>query len=94
MIAYGAGGSLETVNGRGSSPIGMYLQEQTVESIVDGILRFEAADTLGSFDPPRHLPLGSGVCNAYIPPRMRGFILAKVSEAASAMIEEPLVQTS
>jgi glycosyltransferase involved in cell wall biosynthesis len=51
VIAYGAGGSLETVRTAesGEAPTGIYFNEQTVESLMDGILRFEAAEK--SFDP-------------------------------------------
>jgi glycosyltransferase involved in cell wall biosynthesis len=51
VIAYGAGGSLETVRTAksGEPPTGIYFHEQTVESVMDGILRFEAAEK--SFDP-------------------------------------------
>jgi glycosyltransferase involved in cell wall biosynthesis len=47
VIAYGYGGSLETVrvgDVNGHSDTGVFFAEQTVESVVDGILRFEARD--------------------------------------------------
>jgi len=52
VIAYGHGGSLETVrvsapNGRFDT--GIFFMEQTVESVIDGILRFEARE--GKFIP-------------------------------------------
>jgi glycosyltransferase involved in cell wall biosynthesis len=52
VIAYGRGGSLETVRvgdpGRGPDT-GVFFSEQTPESVIDGILRFEARE--GSFCP-------------------------------------------
>ena len=44
VVAYGAGGSLETVRGVGDLPTGVYFAEQTVESVMKGILQFEAAE--------------------------------------------------
>jgi glycosyltransferase involved in cell wall biosynthesis len=44
IIAYGHGGSLETVrinDSQGRSDTGVFFPEQTVESVVEGILRFE-----------------------------------------------------
>jgi glycosyltransferase involved in cell wall biosynthesis len=47
VIAYGRGGSLETVrvnDPAGRSDTGVYFSEQTVESLIDGILRLEARE--------------------------------------------------
>jgi glycosyltransferase involved in cell wall biosynthesis len=47
VIAYGHGGSLETVrvgDAAGRSDTGVFFSEQTVESVVDGILGFEARE--------------------------------------------------
>jgi glycosyltransferase involved in cell wall biosynthesis len=41
VICFGAGGSLETVR---NGETGVYFAEQTVESVMDAILRFEAAE--------------------------------------------------
>jgi glycosyltransferase involved in cell wall biosynthesis len=52
VIAYGRGGSLETVrvgDSSGSSDTGVFFPAQTVESVVDAILRFEARES--SFNP-------------------------------------------
>lgn len=44
VIAFGRGGSLETVLGDGrDEPTGLFFHEQTVEAIVDAVHRFEAA---------------------------------------------------
>jgi glycosyltransferase involved in cell wall biosynthesis len=45
VIAYGRGGSLETVRGldaHGSSRTGLFFHEQSVQAIVDAVQRFEA----------------------------------------------------
>jgi glycosyltransferase involved in cell wall biosynthesis len=47
VIAYGHGGSLETVRVNepgGSSDTGVFFAEQTVDSLMDGILRFETQE--------------------------------------------------
>ena len=41
VIAYGAGGSLETVRGVGAEPTGAYFPEQTAEAAAAAILRWE-----------------------------------------------------
>ena len=41
VIAFGAGGSLETVRGAGSAPTGKYFPKQTVESAATAIERWE-----------------------------------------------------
>jgi len=49
VIAYGYGGSLETVrigDSQGRSDTGIFFPEQTVEAAVEGILRFEAAESI------------------------------------------------
>lgn len=48
VIAYGYGGSLETIrvgDAAGRSDTGIYFSKQTVESVIDGILRFEANES-------------------------------------------------
>jgi len=85
VIAYGAGGSLETVRGEGTSPTGIYFQEQIVESVVDGILRFEAADAAGKFDPTAIQGWASKFATPVFLRQMREFVLAKVPRSARAM---------
>jgi glycosyltransferase involved in cell wall biosynthesis len=41
VIAYGAGGSLETVRGAGDEATGMYFPEQTADSVTEAIIRWE-----------------------------------------------------
>lgn len=50
VIAYGKGGALETVIGMGSvKPTGLFFEEQTEESIVSAVTKFEKNDEL--YDP-------------------------------------------
>ena len=67
VIAYGYGGSLETVRGEADAtcPTGIFFAEQTVDSVMDAILRFEererlfqpeaAVDFASTFSTPRFL---------------------------------------
>ena len=49
VIAYGRGGSLETVRGSGPAPTGLYFMEQSAASIRDAVQRFEASPV--AFEP-------------------------------------------
>ncbi len=49
VIAFGRGGSLETVRGSGPQRTGLFFMEQTVQAIRDAVLRFDAES--GSFTP-------------------------------------------
>jgi len=56
VVAYGVGGTLETVRGWGRTDsqqgaTGVYFAEQTVESVMDGIQRYEQLDAEGAFRP-------------------------------------------
>jgi glycosyltransferase involved in cell wall biosynthesis len=88
VIAYGAGGSLETVRGLGAvegEPTGIYFSQQTVESVMDGILRFEAADAAGKFNAAAARRWAAEFATPVFLRRMREFVLEKMPEAASAM---------
>jgi glycosyltransferase involved in cell wall biosynthesis len=89
VIAYGAGGSLETVRGTGSDATGLYFPQQTVESVMDAILRFEAAEH--TFTPERARAWASGFSTPVFLDRMRALILAQVPGAAAAMVAPPAV---
>ncbi len=52
VIAYGMGGVLETVRGGALRPTGLFFDDQTVESVVDAIRRFEL---MQSGETPRFL---------------------------------------
>ena len=83
VICYGAGGSLETVRGTGDSPTGVYFSEQTVESAMDGILRFEAQEQ--RFDPAVARAWAATFATPIFLERLREFVLERVPVAASAM---------
>jgi glycosyltransferase involved in cell wall biosynthesis len=91
VIAYGAGGSLETVRGVGASPTGVYFSEQTVESLMEGISRFEAADESGTFIPAVIQSRAAEFATPVFLRRIREFVLEKVPEAASAMASEAIL---
>lgn len=81
VVCYGAGGSLETVC---DPETGVYFPQQTVESIMAGILRFEAAET--SFDSARIQHWAQHFSTPIFLSRMRDFVLQHVPGAASAML--------
>jgi glycosyltransferase involved in cell wall biosynthesis len=85
VIAYGAGGSLETVRVASPSPTGIYFQEQTVQSLIDGILRFEAADGAGTFKPDAIQGWAAEFATPVFLQRLREFVLSKVPGAEHAM---------
>jgi glycosyltransferase involved in cell wall biosynthesis len=85
VIAYGAGGSLETVRGSGAEPTGVYFAEQTVESLTQGILRFEAEEAAGRFDPVAIQAWAAEFATPVFLRRLRAFVLEKVPEAAAEM---------
>jgi glycosyltransferase involved in cell wall biosynthesis len=91
VIAYGAGGSLETVRGEGASPTGVYFSEQTVESLMEGISRFEVADVAGTFIPTVIQSRAAEFATPVFLRRIREFVLEKVPEAESAMASETVL---
>jgi glycosyltransferase involved in cell wall biosynthesis len=78
VIAYGAGGSLETVRGTGESRTGVYFAEQTVDSMMNGILRFEAAESAASFDSTQIQSWAAQFATPIFLRRMREFLLAQL----------------
>jgi glycosyltransferase involved in cell wall biosynthesis len=90
VIAYGAGGSLETVRGNGNLPTGVYFGEQTVESVMEGILRYEAAEAAGSFDPTEIQRWAAKFATPRFMRQIREFILQKVPGAADEMQTESI----
>lgn len=86
VICYGAGGSLETVRGEGEGATGVYFGEQTVESAMEAILRFEARE--GEFDPEGTRAWAGEFGTAIFLKRMREFVLERVPRAAGAMVGE------
>jgi glycosyltransferase involved in cell wall biosynthesis len=88
VICYGAGGSLETVRGIGDLRTGVYFAEQTVESVMQGILEFEGAED--SFDPAVIAARAAEFATPVFLRQMREFIVsvAPGAEAAMASVEE------
>lgn len=75
VIAYGHGGSLETVRVNdpdGRSDTGIFFTEQTVESVMDGIQRFEARES--SFIPAEIQEHARQFDTSVFVDRMRRFI--------------------
>jgi glycosyltransferase involved in cell wall biosynthesis len=91
VVAYGAGGSLETVRGEGALPTGVYFSEQTVESLMEGISRFEVADVASAFIPAVIQSRAAEFATPVFLRRIREFVLEKVPEAASAMASETVL---
>ena len=85
VVAYGAGGSLETVRGEDPRRTGVYFAQQTVESVMDGILRFEEMDAARAFDPAVIHAWAEEFRTDIFLDRMRQFILSVAPAAASAM---------
>ncbi len=89
VIAFGKGGSLETVRGGGPQPTGIYFSEQTTESLAHAILRFEAADREGAFDPVATHRWTEQFAAPVFLQRMREFVLSVMPAAAEAMLADP-----
>jgi glycosyltransferase involved in cell wall biosynthesis len=85
VIAYGVGGSLETVRGSQPPTTGVYFEEQTVESVMEAILRFEAAEAEERFDPASTQSWAATFATSVFLERFRTFVLDKVPDAQSAM---------
>jgi glycosyltransferase involved in cell wall biosynthesis len=83
VICYGAGGSLETVRGTGAEPTGVYFREQTVESVMEGIQRFEAWEP--EFRPAHAQAFAATFDTPVFLEHIRQFVLEKAPAAASAM---------
>ena len=83
VICYGAGGSLETVRGNGPGATGVYFEEQTVESVMEGIGRLEERER--EFRPEVTEAWAAEFATPVFLERMREFVLERVPGAAAAM---------
>jgi glycosyltransferase involved in cell wall biosynthesis len=83
VICYGAGGSLETVRGSGDRPTGVYFKQQTVESVMEGILEFEAREA--EFDPPVTRAFAATFDTPIFLRHIYDFVLERVPAAAAVM---------
>ena len=82
VIAYGHGGSLETVrvgDPGGRSDTGVFFSEQTVEGVIDGIQRFEARED--SFIPAEIQEHARQFDKAVFVNRMRQFVETAIGHA-------------
>ena len=91
VVAYGAGGSLETVRGIGSvagakGATGIYFREQTVESMMEGILEFERVEAAGGFDAVVIQRWAAEFATPVFLRRLRKFVVEKVPSAVEAMV--------
>ncbi len=88
VVAYGAGGSLETVRGLAGDArrTGVYFGEQTVESVMAGILEFEAAEAAGVFVPEVVQGWAAEFATPVFLRRMREFVLERVPAAVGVMV--------
>ena len=85
VIAFGAGGSLETVRGGAvSRPTGLLFPEQTVASLADAIVRWESSDE-GQFVPEDARRWASLFSTPKFLEGYRDYVLALVPEAAAEM---------
>lgn len=88
VIAYGAGGSLETVRGGpGTGRTGVYFMEQTAESLMEGLRAFEAAEA--SFDPEVAHAWAEGFRTEVFLERVRAHILQVVPAALEVLAALP-----
>ena len=92
VVAYGWGGSLETVRGTEPDRTGIFFAEQSVTSLVRGIEEFEAADAAGSFDAKVIREWADGFRTEVFLARVREFVLAAAPWSAEAMADLPLSQ--
>ncbi len=83
VVCYGAGGSLETVRSEGEGLTGVYFGEQTIESAMDGIRRFEAREA--EFSPRVTQAWAAGFATPVFLRAMREFVLERVPAAAAMM---------
>ena len=85
VIAFGAGGSLETVRGTGDAPTGVYFAQQTADSLARAISRFEAAEAAGVFHPETNRAWAAGFRTELFLERVRDYILSVYPAARSVM---------
>lgn len=87
VIAYGAGGSLETVRGSGPAATGVYFDQQTAGSLAEGIRHFEAGES--SFDPETAYAWARSFRTEVFLERVRAHVLEIVPGAADVMAPAP-----
>lgn len=85
VIAYGKGGSLETVRCGNDDPTGVYFGEQTAASVAEGILQFEAEDREGKFRSEAIHRWAEGFATPVFLDRFREFVLSVMPVAQEVM---------
>ncbi len=88
VVAYGHGGSLETVRGTGAQRTGVYFPEQTAASAADAVLRLEALLQAGEFDPQVTQRWAAQFATPVFLRRMRQLLLEVAPEAGGEMADE------
>ncbi len=96
VIAFGAGGSLETVRGFSEESqtidekefTGIYFKQQTADSVVDGIQRFESAQEAGWFQPETLQRWAAEFDTTVFLRKLREFVAARVPGAEAVMLPE------
>ena len=85
VIAYGAGGSLETVRGSGPERTGVYFGEQSAAALEAGIREFERRDAAGEFRSGAIHGWAEGFRTELFLERFRDFVLGALPAAVKAM---------
>lgn len=92
VIAFGKGGARETVIGAGPDPTdysdgmtGVLFSQQSVESMAEAILRFEALEA--RFSPTRIRAHAEQFDKAHFKRKMEAFLLEKLAEHADTSLE-------
>ena len=87
VLAFGAGGSLETVRGgaQEAQPTGAYFGEQTAEAVAAAILAWEEGGE-ARFRPENARAWAQGFATPHFLERFRAFVLAQVPAAADVAV--------
>lgn len=88
VIAFGAGGSLETVRGSGPQPTGLHFEQQTAASLAQAILDFEGVEH--SFRPATNHAWAETFRTEVFLDRMRAEIL-RVAPAAAEVLSPAIM---
>lgn len=99
VIAYGAGGSLETIRGTRepctalppSAATGVYFDHQTADSLVLGMQQFECMQDAGAFQSETTRAWAEAFATPVFLHRFHQFVLDNVPGVAAAMIPEAAI---
>jgi len=83
VIAYGAGGSLETVDGYGDEATGVFFPSQTEDALIAAIEHFESIET--SFSPTAIQKHAENFATPLFLQQMRDFVLTHAPQAMDCM---------